>query len=371
MRINLFYLFFLCSIALQAQVDTSKVYEIAEKMPLLPQCAALDTTEVAKKKCTQDLLLSFIYGNVQYPDSARLAGIEGTVVVRFVIGRDSLIKNIEVLKDIGGGCGAAAAYVINAMNPLNIRWVPGEMEGVPVDVIMTLPVKFKLKDPPPYILVDQDTVYTELDTPLSYKGGTEALATYLQNNLSYPEMGNDSCFAGTIEVTALVTAKGEVRILELNDYNNLGVEYQFEAISTVTSTIGNWEVATYKGRKVPTSYPIRLDFLPTAPSCQTTVDNFNKAEQLITEGSTLFNQGNQTEGMAKLDAAIALFPNNAEYLYARGQANMELKNMQQACEDLTKVKEILLVSWVDNLLPIICNTEEVEPIEATSNENNE
>ena len=68
-----------------------------------------------------------------------------------------------------------------------------------------------------------------------------------------------------------------------------------------------------------------------------------------------------------MDEAIALFPNNAEYLYARGQAHIELKNMEQACEDLTKVKEILLVSWVDNLLPIICNAKVVETAEDTNN----
>ena len=360
MRITLLFLLLSISIVIQAQVDTSKIYDIAEKMPLLPRCAALDTTETAKKKCSQELLLSFIYGNVKYPDSARIAGIEGTVVVRFVIGRDSTIKNTEVLKDIGGGCGAAATYVINAMNPLNIKWIPGEMQGVPVDVQMTLPVKFKLKDPPPYILVDQDTVYTEMDTPLSFKGGATALEDYMTSNTTYPASGNDSCFIGTIETNALVTPQGEVRILELNDFSNLGMDYQFEAISTVTSTIGKWELAEYKGRKVPTSYPIRLTFLPTAASCQTTIDKYKKAEQLAVEGSDLFNQGNQTEGMAKLDEAITLFPTNAEYLYARGQAHMELKNMQQACEDLTKVKEILLVGWVDNLLPIICNVKEIE-----------
>ena len=367
MRIYLLSLFLLITASVQAQVDTSKVYSIAEKMPLIPQCAVLDTTDAAKKKCTQDLLLSFIYRNVQYPDSARLQGVEGTVVVSFVVGRDSMIKDVQILKDIGGGCGAAAIYVINAMNPLKLRWVPGEMQGVPVDVKMTIPVKFKLKEPPPYMMVGRDTVYTEMDKPLAYKGGQEALDQYLTQNLTYPAIGNDSCSIGVIEATALVTPNGDVRILEMNDYSNLGLDFQFEAISTVTSTLGQWELAEYKGRSVPTSYPIRMNFYPTAANCQTTVSSFESAQLLAIEGSQLFNQGSHEEGIAKLDEAIQLFPNNAEYLYARGQAHMDLKNMAQACEDLTKVKEILLVSWVDNLLPIICNVKEVtNPEETTS-----
>lgn len=367
MRINLLFVFLFLAYYSGAQVDTSKVYSIAEKMPLIPQCAALDTTDAAKKKCTQDLLLSFIYRNVQYPDSARLAGLEGTVVVSFVIGRDSMVKDAQILRDIGGGCGLATTYVINAMNPLNLRWVPGELQGVPIDVRMTIPVKFKLQEPPPYMMVDRDTVYTEMDKALAYKGGPEALDQYLKQNLMYPASGNDSCSIGVIEATALVTPKGEVRILEINDFSNLGMDFQFEAISTVTSTMGQWEFAEYKGRAVPTSYPIRMNFYPTAASCQTTISNFETAQQLAIEGSNLFNQESQEEGIAKLDEAIQLFPNNAEYLYARGQAHMELQNMAQACEDLTKVKEILLVGWVDNLLPIICNVKEVtNPEETTS-----
>lgn len=369
MRIKLLTLFLLLSTFVIAQVDTNKVYSIAEKMPLIPQCAALDTTEAAKKKCTQDLLLNFIYRNVKYPDSARLAGLEGTVVVSFVIGRDSTIKDTKILKDIGGGCGAAATYVINAMNPLKLRWVPGEMQGIPVNVQMTIPIKFKLKELPPYVLVERDTVYTEMDKPLAFKGGQEALETYLKENITYPTAGNDSCVIGIIEASALVTPAGEVRILELNDFSDLGMDYQFEAISTVTSTLGQWDLAEYKGRQVPTSYPIRMDFLPTAASCQTTISNFEKAQALAIEGSNLFNQGAQEEGIAKLDEAIQLFPDNAEYLYARGQAHMELKNMEQACEDLTKVKDILLVSWVDNLLPIICNAKMVDTIEETTSGN--
>jgi len=346
---------FLGQNTLQAQVDTNKVYSIAEQMPLIPNCANYDTTYAAKQKCSQDLLLNFIYKNVQYPDSARLTGIEGTVVISFVIGRDSLVRDAKVVKDIGGGCGAAALYVINAMNPLNLRWVPGKIEGIPVDVRRTMPVKFKIKELPPYVLMDGDTVYTEFEKPLSFKGGEPALAAHIEKTLQYPSAGNDNCSVGTIEVKAIIAPNEPIGILEMHDFNSLGMDFQFEAISTVNATIGQWDLAEYKGRTVPTSYLIRLDFKPNLAQCQNQVSAFEKAQVLAIEGSNLFNQGEQETGIAKLEEAVALFPRNAEFLYAKGQAHLELKNMEQACEDLSKVKEILLVSWVDNLLPLICN----------------
>ncbi len=337
------------------QVDTAQVYNLVDQMPLIPNCGVMDTSYTAKQKCTQDLLLDFIYRNVQYPDSARYNGIEGMVVLSFVIGRDSMIKESKVVKDIGGGCGAAALYVINAMNPMNLRWMPGIKEGVPVDVRMTIPVKFKIKEIPPYTFINGDTVYTEFEKPLTYKGGPEALASFINSNKKYPEVGNTNCNVGVIESKILVKPSGAIEILEIHDFNNLGVDFQFESISAINATAGQWEMAEYKGRKVPTSFVIRMDFQPTTAQCEDAASNFKIAQALVAEGSTLFNEGTQEEGLAKLSEAINLFPNNAEYLYARGQAYMELNKMDKACSDLTKVKDLLLVSWVDNLLPIICN----------------
>lgn len=343
-----------------SQVDTSKIYAVAEQMPIIPNCAALDTTEIVKRKCSQEVLLKFLYKNIRYPDSARLLGIEGTVVVSFVVEKDSTISNINLMKDIGGGCGIEAMRVVNGINQLGLKFVPGTMQNIPVRVQMNVPIKFKLKEIPPYILEGIDTVYTEFTKPLSFKGGMEALTAYIDQELDYPSEGNDSCSIGIIESKALIEPNGVVRILEMNDYNNLGFDCQFEAINTITSTIGKWEIAEYKGRKVPTDYLLRLYFKPDAPKCQSVVSSFEKAEQLAIEGSNLFNQGEKETGIAKLDEALALFPGNAEFLYARGQAHLDMNNYEKACVDLTQVKAILLVTWVDNLLPIICNAKSEE-----------
>ena len=140
-------------------VDTSKVYPVAEYMPMVSNCAAWDTTYQVQRQCSQEVLLKFIYANVQYPDSARLQGVEGTVVINFVVNPDSTISDAKILRDIGGGCGTAALTVINALNPLGLKWAPGKQKGIPVKVGMNIPVKFKIKEVPPYDVVDGDTIY--------------------------------------------------------------------------------------------------------------------------------------------------------------------------------------------------------------------
>ena len=82
-----------------------------------------------------------IYSNVKYPTIALENDITGTVIVSFVVAKDGKISNIEIVRDIGGGCGKA---VLKAMKKLG-QFYPGKHNGRPVSVIYKLPVKFKLQ----------------------------------------------------------------------------------------------------------------------------------------------------------------------------------------------------------------------------------
>ncbi|MCS6929360.1 MAG: TonB family protein [Saprospiraceae bacterium] len=85
-------------------------------------------------------LTAYLQENLRYPRIAVENNIQGIVVVRFVVDTEGRISNVEVLKDIGGGCGAEAVRVIKSM-PL---WKPGEHNGVRVNVRFVLPIRFQL-----------------------------------------------------------------------------------------------------------------------------------------------------------------------------------------------------------------------------------
>lgn len=356
-----------------ASVDTT-IYAVPEQAPRFPGCEQLDTTIQAKAQCAQASLLNFMYSNIQYPWEARQQNIEGTVVTTFVIEKDSTISNIKLVKDIGGGCGESVLRVVNAMNAVGVRWVPGKMKGQPVRSQFNLPIRFRLEEAPPYILIERDTVYTELDTPLEFKGGDEALQAYITKTLTYPAQGNDSCSIGYMDVQVVVQPDGFVRVLDVLDYNNLGFDFQYNAITTATNSLGQWTPATFKERKVPAAFDLRMSFLPTdKQKCAQTISTFEKANTLAEEGTQLYNSGQTDAGLAKISEAITLFPSNTDFLYSRGQAYLDLKRFREACADLTIVKEVLSVSWYDNLLPIICNEnlkvdEEGEEETTTGNE---
>lgn len=93
----------------------------------------------------QEAMIQFMVENIKFPAAARKEGISGTVYVTFVVDNSGIVKDVKVLRGIGGGCDEEALRVVNAMP----HWKPGiNKEGKAVNVQMNLPVKFKLEDKP-------------------------------------------------------------------------------------------------------------------------------------------------------------------------------------------------------------------------------
>jgi TonB family protein len=84
--------------------------------------------------------MKYLAESIQYPEEATKQGIEGTVIMTFIINSDGSISDVETLRGVGGGCDEEAMRVIeNAPN-----WTPAQQGGKPVNCRMRLPVKFKL-----------------------------------------------------------------------------------------------------------------------------------------------------------------------------------------------------------------------------------
>lgn len=83
---------------------------------------------------------SYLLSNLNYPAEAKKLGIEGTVIVVFLINSDGSISNPEILRGIGAGCDEEAIrVVINSPN-----WEPAKQRDRVVNSRMRLPIRFKL-----------------------------------------------------------------------------------------------------------------------------------------------------------------------------------------------------------------------------------
>lgn len=118
---------------------TDPIYKEVDEMPRFPGCE--DKTGDIRKECSQKELLMFIYKNIKYPKEARDKDIEGTVVSRFVIGKEGKVRDAKIVRSIGGGCDEAVLEIVAQMP----GWIPGVKDGEKVAVEFNLPVKFKLE----------------------------------------------------------------------------------------------------------------------------------------------------------------------------------------------------------------------------------
>jgi protein TonB len=116
----------------------------AERMPVFgEECYGLSSDE--RRICSDRALLTFVQSRVGYPALARENGIQGTVVVSFTVEKDGSISDVEAVREVAGGCTAAALKAVNAINEEKERFKPGIQGGLPVRVRFNLPVKFSLQ----------------------------------------------------------------------------------------------------------------------------------------------------------------------------------------------------------------------------------
>lgn len=88
-----------------------------------------------------EALYAFLRENLVYPEVARNSGIQGTVLIEFVVERDGSISNVKTVVPLFPECDTEAIRVIKKLP----KWKPGEQMGKPVRVFFNLPVRFTLQ----------------------------------------------------------------------------------------------------------------------------------------------------------------------------------------------------------------------------------
>ena len=106
---------------------SNKVFDVVEEMPHFPGGAAA--------------LQAFLSSNTKYPVVAQENGVQGRVIVSFVVERDGSITDVRVVRSADPSLDREASRVVRSMP----RWSPGKQNGSAVRVKYTVPVVFSLK----------------------------------------------------------------------------------------------------------------------------------------------------------------------------------------------------------------------------------
>ena len=87
-------------------------------------------------------LMRFLSENIRYPAEAQKSGIQGSVVLQFVVNTDGSIVDIQVVRSVDPSLDREAIRVVELMP----NWTPGEQRGKKVRVRYTLPINFRLSE---------------------------------------------------------------------------------------------------------------------------------------------------------------------------------------------------------------------------------
>ena len=108
------------------EVET-KVFDVVEQMPQFPG--------------GPNALFEYLSKNIKYPVVAEENGIQGRVIVTFVVERDGSITDVKVAKSVDPSLDKEAQRVVKSMP----HWIPGKQNGSAVRVKYTVPVTIKLQ----------------------------------------------------------------------------------------------------------------------------------------------------------------------------------------------------------------------------------
>ena len=108
------------------ETHDSDAFDVVEKMPEYPGGI--------------EAFMKFLSENVRYPEAASKAGIQGRVLVNFIVEKDGSISNIHVIQKVNDYLDAEAVRVVGAMP----KWTPGMQSGKAVRVKYAVPISFRL-----------------------------------------------------------------------------------------------------------------------------------------------------------------------------------------------------------------------------------
>tara|TARA_B100001142_G_scaffold324724_1_gene376947 strand:- start:187 stop:873 length:687 start_codon:yes stop_codon:yes gene_type:complete len=112
--------------------EFSEPFISVEQMPMLGACS--------DEACTQTEIMKFIARNFRYPEIAKANGVEGRVILEFVVEKDGKVGRVKILRGIDKHVDKACIKVVEDLPEFS----PGKQIGKAVPVKYTVPIKCTL-----------------------------------------------------------------------------------------------------------------------------------------------------------------------------------------------------------------------------------
>ena len=251
-------------------VPDSVVFQVVEVMPDFPG--------------GMQALMDYLSKNVKYPAEAHAIGAQGRVIVSFTVKKDGSIADTKVERSVNPYLDKEAIRVIAAMP----KWKPGKQRGEAVNVKFTVPVAFRLSDPPTpkaeeikqsdldeVVVVgygpqedstpgavgvkgeNANQVFTVVETMPKFPGGQGGLFQYLAKSFKYPTIAQKNKEQGRVIIQMIIGADGSLSNVKV--LRSVSPSLDAEAVRIVEN-MPKWEPGIQKGQPVSVQYTIPIVF---------------------------------------------------------------------------------------------------------------
>ncbi len=224
----------------------------------------------------QGALLQFLAKSIKYPVIAQQNGIQGRVTCSFVVGKDGVIRNIEVIRGVDPSLDLEATRVISMMP----KWKPGMQKGKEVSVKYTVPVTFRLQGkednkPTPLPAGEGDNeitvvgygeqksadtsgqVFAIVEKMPQFPGGEKAINEFISKTLQYPVIAQENGIQGKVVCSFIINQDGSVTDAEV--ISGVDPSLDREALRIV-SAMPKWTPGTQRGKAVRVKYTMPVTF---------------------------------------------------------------------------------------------------------------
>lgn len=262
-----------------------EVFRVVEKMPRFPGCDDAGDSETDKKRCADKKMLDFLYSNLRYPDRAVRNGIEGQVVVSFIVEKDGSLSNIKSIRSPDESLSEEAIRMIRLMNEKDEKWIPGEQKGQKVRVEFILPILFNLSEKdiqkeagspdlknkdikmiskeglspafPPFPGCEGKGLSLDEKSECAYR----LMMEYIYHTIKYPAEAREKGIQGDVILTMKISKKGRIDQMNIVEDPGSGLGEEVERVIKSMASMGAWYPARKDGlaAEATLSFPVSFE----------------------------------------------------------------------------------------------------------------
>ncbi len=257
--------------------NTDPIYKVVDEKAYVKTCK--DVRKSEREYCSNTAIINEIVEVISYPKEAKDKGIEGKVYIRFVIGKDGHARDYELMKGLPYGLSEEAMSAVTKATQ-KLTWVPAQVDEQDVNMMMVLPVVFKLEgDSEEEAKVSEETpaqtsepVYKEIDQK-AYVSSCATVEEHLRESCSndyliekifetveYPKVAKENKTEGTAYIQFVINRSGQaVDFKRVNELPDGLSDAAFKAVQEVAQNT-TWVPAQVNDREVSMLMTLPIKF---------------------------------------------------------------------------------------------------------------